>query len=499
MTIARNTLIGFLTCLAFGSQASAKPVAQAYVLTLRGMNETLTTADLTPYTDIVLSFAHPDASGQLVSGDSLTCMAGPNRTMVTAADLQAAVDLIHAGGRRALVSLGGALIPACAGDWAAMMAPARRQATAQALSDFADRFKIDGLDVDIESDLLAKTIEAGDYTPFVKALSDVLHAHGKTLSVATASYAGGMIPVDSIPAFDRVGVMAYDNNVPGEEHASPAGFKNEMYFWLGRGVAPDKLVMGLPFYGHGYGAFAVSQPYRDIVAAHAPASDADVVGQLCATCSYISFNSPSTITSKTSLAVRKAGGVMVWELWQDTPDHGLTQALAEGEKAAAPYPVTPAAAPVSGTVLARFKLAQWDVTGASPAPAADKTVPGGQALRIAAPITENPWDVSAGLPIASHLKKGQRIAIEFWARVKADDPDTQFEIPVTVEGAAEPYPTLMSGRATVTTAWRKLVVSAVLSADVMPGSANVEVLLGAAAKTVELGPADVLAVRAGHE
>jgi len=496
MTIARAALISLLIGAAFQSQANAKPVAEAYVLTVRGMNDTLKSADLTPYTDIVLSFAHPDVNGQLVRGDSLTCMAGPNRTMVTTTDLQTAIDLIHAGGRHAIVSLGGALIPTCAGDWAAMIAPARRQATVQALSDFAGQFKIDGLDVDIESDLLAKTIEAGDYTPFVKALSEAMHAQGKTLSVATASYAGGMIPVASIPAFDRVGVMAYDNNVPGEEHASPGGFKNELYFWLGRGVTPDKLVMGLPFYGHGYGTYAVPQPYRDIVAAHAPARDADLVGKPCAACSYITFNSPPTITAKTSLAVRKAGGVMVWELSQDTPDHGLTQALATGETATAPYPVTPAAAPVSGTVLTRFKLAQWDVTGAEPAPVADKTVPGGRALRrIAAPITENPWDVSAGLPIASHLKKGQRIAIEFWARVRADDPDTQFEVPVTIEGASEPYPTLMSGKATVTTAWRKLVVSGVLSADVTPGSANVEVLLGAAAKTVEVGNAEIVEVK----
>lgn len=495
MTIARAALISLIFGIAFGSQAKAGPVAQAYVLTLRGMDDTLKTADLTPYTDIVLSFAQPDAGGRLVDGDTLTCMAGPNRTMVSVADLQGAVGLIHAGGRHAIVSLGGALIPACAGDWAAMIAPARRQATVQALSDFAGRFKLDGLDVDLESDLLARTIEAGNYTPFVTALSAALHAQGKTLSVATASYAGGMIPISSIPAFDRIGIMAYDNIVPSEEHASPADFKSEMYQWLGRGVAPGKLVMGLPFYGHGYGNYAALQPYRDIVTAQAPAPGTDVVGTLCATCSYISFNSPATISAKTSLADRKAGGVMVWELWQDTQDHVLTQAVAAGGAGSLPYPALPAAPAVQGTILARFKLAQWDVTGAGPVPVADKAVPGGQVLRIAAAVTENPWDVSAGLPIASRLKNGQRIAIVFWARVKADDPDTQFEIPVTVEGAADPYPTLLNGRATVTTAWRKLVVVGVLSADVTPGSANIEILLGASAKIVELGNLEIVLLK----
>lgn len=494
MKIARSALISLAFTLAFGSQATAAPVAQIYVLTGRGMNETLKAADLTPYTDVVLSFAHPDANGQMVNGESLSCMSAPNHTMATTADLQTAVDFIHAGGRRAIVSLGGALIPPCAGDWAVLMDGAHRQATVQALSDFAVRFKLDGLDVDLESDLMTKSAEAGNYVPFVVALSAALHAQGKTLSVATGSYVGGMIPVASLPAFDRVGVMAYDNNVPGEEHALPADFKNQMYLWLGRGVPKDKLVMGLPFYGHGYGDYAaIPQPYRDVATAHAPARDADVVGPLCATCSYITFNSPATITAKTSLASRKAGGVMVWELWQDTPDHVLTQALADGKGAVVSYPAVPAMPEVHGTVLARFKPAQWDVSGTDAVPVTDKTV--GPVARLVAPVTENPWDVAASLPIASHLKAGQRIAIVFWARVRADDPDTQFEIPVTIEGAAEPYATLMHGKAIVTTAWRKVSVAGVLSADVALGSANVQVLLGAAAKMVELGNAEVVSLK----
>jgi hypothetical protein len=397
-----------------------------------------------------------------------------------------------------MVSLGGALIPPCAGNWAVLMDGAHRAATVQALADFAERFKLDGLDVDLESDLMTKSVETGDYVPFVMALSHALHGRGKSLSVATGSYVGGMIPVASLPAFDRVGVMAYDNNVPGEAHASPADFKNQMYLWLGRGVPRDKLVMGLPFYGHGYGDYAaVPQPYRDVVTAHAPARDADLVGSLCATCSYITFNSPAMIAAKTSLASRKAGGVMAWELWQDTPDHALTQALMAGKGAVLPYPALPAAPAVKGAVLARFKAAQWDVAGADAGPAADKTV--GAVVRVAAPVTENPWDVAASLPIASHLKTGQRIAIVFWARVRADDPDTQFEVPITIEGAAEPYPTLMHGKAIVTTAWRKVSVVGVLSADVAPGSANVQVMLGAAAKTVEVGPAEVLDVRSENK
>ena len=494
MTIARIAFISFLLALAFETQAAADPVAQVYVLSGRGMNETLKAADLSPYTDIVLSFAHPDANGQLVYGDALSCMSAPNHTMATTADLQDAVDFIHAGGKRAIISLGGALIPACAGDWAVLMDDAHRAATVQALNDFAVRFKLDGLDVDLESDLMTKSVDAGNYVPFVMALSAAMHARGKTLSVATGSYVGGMIPLASLRAFDRVGVMAYDNNVAGEEHASPADFKSQMYLWLGRGVPKDKLVMGLPFYGHGYGDYAaLPQPYHDIAIMHAPARDADLVGDMCATCSYITFNSPATITAKTSLAMQKTAGVMVWELWQDTPDHVLTQALTEGKRAVVPYPALPAGPEVAGTVLARFKSEQWDVSGAKAVAAVDKAA--GAVVRVTAPVTENPWDVAASLPIKSHLKAGQQIAIVFWAKVLADDPETQFEVPVTIEGAAEPYPTRMHSKTIVTTAWRKVSVVGVVSADLAPGSANVQVLLGAAAKTVALGNVEIIEVK----
>lgn len=479
----------FAAVVAFSPQAKADPVAQVYLLTGRGMTDTLKSADLATYTDIVLSFAHPDTNGQMVNGDAVSCMPAPNHSMVTIADLQSAIDFIHTKGKRAVVSLGGAVIPSCAGDWATLMDAAHRPATVQALSDFAGQFKLDGIDVDLESELMTRSVEAGNYVPFVMALSAALHARGKSLSVATGSYVGGMVPLASLPAFDRVGVMAYDDNTPGAEHASMEDFKNQMYLWLGRGVPKDRLVMGLPFYGHGYGEYAVPQPYHDIVATHAPARNADVIGTPCAACSYITFNSPATIAAKTSLALRKAAGVMVWELWQDTPDHSLTQALADGLAKPAPYPVLPAMPELKGTVLARFKSAQWQVSGAEPRSVADKAVAGGRAIRISAPITENPWDVTASLPITSHLKAGRQIAIVFWARVRADDPDTQFAVPVTVEGARTSW---MQGSTSITTTWRRVAATGSLKADLSAGAGTIQLMFGAAAKVVDLGPAELV-------
>src|SRR5205085_10228295 len=106
-------------------------------------------------------------------------------------------------------------------------------------------------------------------------------------------------------AFDRVELMAYDNNVPGEEQASPSRFRSELYLWLGRGVPKDRLIVGLPFYGHGYGSYESSYAYRDIAAEFGP-PPGDLIGQLCATCSYVTLNGPATIRQKAALAVAKA-------------------------------------------------------------------------------------------------------------------------------------------------------------------------------------------------
>src|SRR3546814_2821448 len=85
-----------------------------------------------------------------------------------------------------------------------------------------------------------------------------MKARGKLLTCATASYEGGMIPVTSIPYFDLVNVMSYDAIGPswgeaGAEHSSYAMAARDLDLWLARGVARERLVLGVPFYGYGFG------------------------------------------------------------------------------------------------------------------------------------------------------------------------------------------------------------------------------------------------------
>src|SRR3546814_7728047 len=88
-----------------------------------------------------------------------------------------------------------------------LVARVRRAATVAALVILGDTQGLDGVDIDIEGQLLTEIDRAGDYTPFIAALSDAMKARGKLFTCATASYEGGLIPVTSFPYFDLVIVM----------------------------------------------------------------------------------------------------------------------------------------------------------------------------------------------------------------------------------------------------------------------------------------------------
>src|SRR3546814_20504454 len=94
-----------------------------------------------------------------------------------------------------------------------------------------------------------------------------------------------MIPVTSIPYFDLVNVMSYDAIGPswgeaGAEHSSYAMAARDLDLWLARGVARERLVLGVPFYGYGFGGEKANWSYRELAAAHGlNATKADENGQ----------------------------------------------------------------------------------------------------------------------------------------------------------------------------------------------------------------------------
>lgn len=332
-----SILIGFTLILSLSARAGERrPVVVGYLAAFKGLDLSIARTDLSAFTHFNLAFANPDTAGRFVRDGRMTCMEDEAGANLSVAALRSAVAQLQASGAKVLISTAGGVIPACSGDWKALLAPERRAATVAALVELSDMLGLDGVDIDIEGALLTEIDRAGDYTPFIAALADAMKARGKLLTCATASYEGGMIPVSSIPYFDLVNVMSYDAIGPswgqaGVEHSSYAMAVRDLDLWLARGVARERLVLGVPFYGYGFGGEKANWSYRELAAAQGlNATKADVIGKLCAGCRYITHNSPATIERKARLAAEKAGGVMVWELSQDSPDHALTDAIERG-------------------------------------------------------------------------------------------------------------------------------------------------------------------------
>jgi chitinase len=292
-----------------------------YMPAWKGLRQTVETTDLEPLTHINIAFLNPDSSGVFLTGREPVCMRG-----ATAQELDHLVQRAHAADVRVLVSLGGGLIPDCSGDWEVLLAPEQRPKMVASLVQLAEVFDLDGIDVDLEGGLLTAIDEAGNYTPFIEELAAALEPAGKLVTCATASYVGGMIPIESISFFDFVNIMSYDAIGPswgqaGSEHSTYEMSQRHIEIWEDRGLPADKMVLGVPFYGYGFGEdYRSSYSFGDILETFGPeVAGQDLIGEACERCSYVTYNGAATIRRKTRLALEKGSGVMIWEMSQDAP------------------------------------------------------------------------------------------------------------------------------------------------------------------------------------
>ena len=224
----------------------------------------------------------------------------------------------HASDVKILVSIGGG---AAAGNkklqalYFDLLTDAKRADFSARLASYVADHNFDGLDVDIEGPSINK-----DYGSFIRDLSAALKPKGKLLTAALSQgYGGKNVPDSAFEFFDFVNVMAYDGagswnpNEPGQ-HSSMEFARRNVDYWLKRGLPESKTVLGVPFYGYGFGKAFRKGPYSysDIVAAHPDAAKSDRVGET------IWYNGTTTIEAKTNYAIdRKLAGIMIWSLDND--------------------------------------------------------------------------------------------------------------------------------------------------------------------------------------
>jgi chitinase len=297
----KTLLVAALT-LSLGS-AHAAPKVVAYVPNWINLEEFSKTIDYAKVTHLNIAFENPtDDSGQL-------SFSRHNKALLEKA---------KAAKVKVLVSIGGG---AASGDkvlkdrYFKLLGDDRRPEFVKKLAAYVEKHGFDGVDVDIEGPSINE-----DYGDFITDLAAVLKPKGKLLTAALSKgYGGDRVPDAALGHLDFLNIMAYDAagswspDAPGQ-HSSLEFAKGAANYWLGRGVTKEKAILGVPFYGYGFGkdfrdgGFA----YADILAKHPEADQQDQVGET------IWHNGQPTVRAKAKFVKDEGlGGVMIWSLDND--------------------------------------------------------------------------------------------------------------------------------------------------------------------------------------
>lgn len=299
------TAIAMIASSPAPAQAPQKPSKKvvAYVPNWIDLNTFAERIDYAKLTHINLAFENPTNDAGDLSYNS------KNDTLILHA---------HANRVPVLLSIGGG---AASGDKALLaryfdlIGDAKRTDFVSRIAAYLNTHHFDGLDVDLEGPSINK-----DYGAFIHDLAAALKPQGKLLTAAVSQgYGGKNIPDDALSAFDFINIMAYDGagywapNAPGQ-HSSLDFARQNVTYWLDRGLPKSKAVLGVPFYGYGFGTAFRNRdyPYSEIITTFPGAEQQDQVGDT------IWYNGLPTIRAKAKYVVDEdLAGIMIWSLDYD--------------------------------------------------------------------------------------------------------------------------------------------------------------------------------------
>jgi GH18 family chitinase len=275
----------------------------AYVPTWVDLKAFAETIEYDKLTHIAVAFANPaNDAGDLSFKDDVAALVA--RARAHRVKVLASIGGGGASGNKAMLARYGALL-----------ADARRPAFVARLADYVAKHDFDGLDVDLEGPSIGK-----DYGAFVADLDRALRPRGRLLTAALSKgYGGERVPDAALRHFDFVNLMAYDAKGPWSpdspgQHSSMELAKDSVRYWVGRGLPKDKAVLGVPFYGYGFGRAYRKRdyPYSLIVAIFPGAENADQAGDT------VYYNGLPTVRAKAKYVIDEGlGGVMIWSLDYD--------------------------------------------------------------------------------------------------------------------------------------------------------------------------------------
>lgn len=310
MQAAKSILFRYslvLILLAAGQMASAQtgspqPRILGYLLPKEGWMKATQQTNLDLLTDLNLAFFNPGADGRF-NADS---------------ELAQVIRLAHGKGLRVYLSIGGGESPE---SLKTQVAQAAKNGLVDSLVAFALANAFDGIDVDLENELINE-----HYAPFVATLAASCKRSRLLMTAALASWNADQIADSTLHQYDYINIMSYDKTGPWKPDHAGAHSPFQMvendynYFTRQRGIAASRLLIGLPFYGYGFGGRGQSSyAYKEILELYPGAENRDMVplhgGQ------QVYYNGLPTIRQKVVFAIdHGAGGLMIWELQQDAQD-----------------------------------------------------------------------------------------------------------------------------------------------------------------------------------
>lgn len=226
-----------------------------------------------------------------------------------------------------------------------------RTAFAKACKAVADKYQLDGIDIDWEyptsnsAGISSSPDDTRNYTLLMKDLREALGS-GLLLTYASANNAGYVDAKEVIKYVDFVNDMAYDMGYPPNNHDAALYRSSKFGCWcsveesvnahLKAGIPKEKLVMGMPFYGRGSSPYDYDVPFRKNVEIKPGCSEGwddvakepyiiDSKGTL-----VLSFENEKSITEKCKYIKEKGFlGGMYWELGSDDAEQTLSRTVAE--------------------------------------------------------------------------------------------------------------------------------------------------------------------------
>ncbi|MDI1464708.1 glycosyl hydrolase family 18 protein [Catellatospora sp. KI3] len=245
-------------------------------------------------THINYAFALPNSNGTLQALDN------PSK-------LSSLVSSAHANGVKVSIAVGGWNDGNDSGFESLAASSGGRTTFVNSVMGLVNQYGLDGVDIDWEYP--DPGTSGSNYALLMQQLSTTLHNNGKLLTAAVVSEgntANG-VPTSVFGYVDWLNIMAYDGGSP---HANYNWSINAVNFWKGRGLPASKAVLGVPFYSR-----PTYYTYSQLVAMDPANANRDCVtvngSQEC-------YNGIPTIKAKTQWAMANAGGIMNWELSQDT-------------------------------------------------------------------------------------------------------------------------------------------------------------------------------------